>query len=738
MYGVMKVGVPPSELVETDKEAEALLALCLEKIKNDPEGYIGFDTETYGKKLPTKAKTLDWMTDVITMWSLSFKYKGVYRRWAIAAEYFYFFAPVLEHPDAKFAVYNLKYDAHIAWNCGVNIWNSQPLDVMALLQMHEENLLQYTLKKTAPLFCGLEMTPYSALFDLDVHGNKAKEFATSLLDLPKEPVADYASYDAYVHLEVFSMIQGYLQNTVTNNEGTTLWELFMGLERHMTEVLWRMERRGLPIDIDTLNSKVPILEKRMSDLKMDIVRDVGFPINVMSNPQIAEYFFTDNILPSGVEGLGLEPIKMTKGGAKGPQPSVDKSVMEGLASAGYIVAKNILSYRKIDKKKGTYFDFLKAAAEHYPDGRVHPSFKQLGAVTGRLAATAPNSMNMPRPDNDEWGIRELFVAPPGYKLIVADYAQIEMRIMADMSGDESMLGAILDGKDLHAHTVDVMNADVTYEEVVAAKNADDPTDRQKELKRMRQDGKSIGFGILYGAGPPTISANMEISDEEATEAANALGSRKLSRKITYAMKKNPLLTEDTALLQIGKYDIAADKIRQYLEAFPGVKSFMDGTPEQCRYTMSKNDDGSERDWSFEVPTEGAAPVSKSGHHKPFGYVQTLTGRFRRLRDINHSNRFFRAEAERQSVNTKIQGSAADIAKAAMVNIEFDLQLEVLEFELINQVHDEIVGLVPIEYAEEAKVLVKEIMEHPFGPDVETLKVPIPVDIHIVDNWAQAK
>lgn len=732
--------VPTVETVETDQEAAELLRLALRKVELDPKDYIGWDTETHGKKIPIKSKPLDWMTDTVTFWSMSFALddsgERKYRRWCIKGEYFYYFYPLLESPLLNIAGWNLKYDAHIAYNCGVNIWNArQPIDGLALAQTHDENRRSHGLKTCAKDWCGLSMTPYKSLFDgvRDGQGKKAKEYETSLLELwelgHKIIVADYASYDAYAHLRTVEWLIHHV-GMVPINEGYSLWDYFCDTEVPFTELLWRMERRGMYFDIDEMKRKLPDIDGRIEDIEKQINQLAGRPININSPKQIAEFLFLD---PGGLQ---LPPVKMTATN----QPSTDEEVMDALVEAGNKVAGKIIEARKLGKTRSTYIDALIKLCEHFGDHRIHPSFNQLGARTGRLSTQHPNSQNFPRPGHDEWGIRKAFTAPPGYKLIVADYEQVEMRIMAHMSGDDRMLKAIREGKDLHSFTVAAMDPEITYEEVVAAKKAEKPDDRQKFLLDKRQANKAVGFGIIYGAGPPKIATSIPITEADWQQKINEMEDKKFQRRLKNIMKNNPLLTEDKAVELVGKQAFAAQKIQEYFQVFPGVKGFMDYTPQACRHTMYYDENNDDREWSFEQRTVGAKDLSVSGHDAPFGYVRTLLGRLRRLPDIDHRKYFYKSEAERQAVNTRIQGSAADITKAAMLRIEFSKKLQKLGVSILNQVHDEIVMQVPEENAEAAAPLVTQYMEHPFGdgPEDDALCIPIPVDLKIVDRWADAK
>jgi len=731
------IDIPPPEFVGTDEEARELLRLSLRKVEEDPEDFLGWDTETHGKKLPIKKKrALDPINDTVVYWSLSFKLGEIYRRWCISQEFFHYFSPLLENPLLNIAGWNLKYDAHVAFNGNVNIWNARrPVDGLVLAQLHDENRRSHGLKSCASDWCGLKMTKYTSLFDgiLDAEGKKAREYVTSLIELVElgheDLVSNYASYDAYAHLRTVEWLIEKLTNTPIGLD-SNLWEYFLAMEMPFTEQLWRMERRGMHVNTKYLKSQIPVITERINGLERDITRAVGHPINIQSPQQLAKYFFSD-------DGLDLVPIKLTAT----QQPSTDEEVMKILVEAGVEVAQLIVECRKLHKSKSTYLDALIALSDHFKDGRIHPNFNQMGARTGRLSTENPNSQNFPRPKLDEWGIRKAFTAPPGKKLIVADYAQIEMRIMADFSGDHRMIAAIREGKDLHSYTVALTMPGVKYEEVVEAKKAeDDADDRQVWLQLQRQGKKAVGFGIIYGAGPPKISMEIEISETEWQAKIDQMNDRTFERRVTRLMKRNPLLSEEQAVEQVGRHSVAGDKIQEYFDAFPGVKGFMDQTPAICQQRMHFDQNNQKRDWDFQVRSPGAKPTSESGHSKPFGYVQTLCGRYRRLEDINHKNYFYRSEAERQSVNTRIQGSAADITKAAMLRIEFDHRLIMLGVLVLNQVHDEIVMEVPEENAEEAAVIIQHCMEHPFGdgPDDDALQVPIPVDLKIVDNWAEAK
>lgn len=809
-HGRMNLDVPPSNYIGTDEEASEFLRLCMRKVEVDHGEPLGLDTETHGLKINLpggKKKPLDWMRDTVLFWSLSFKLNGEYQRFCLPQQQLFRFIPLLENPEVLFVVWNLKYDAHVLWNSGIDIWNSGlklrskgPIDVEAMGYLVDENLQgsmslksrcaagliegdlpsfvdfwvtqeklreKYKRKFEYKLFddtvpgaayqeffenlirgtvleppCespwkSINMTKYKELFgDKDpVTGKKLKEFETNLLELPIDKVADYASLDAYAHLKQFEHAQALLERIECGKgQNRTMWDYFLEVENGITKVLWRMERRGYPVDVDYLSSLIEPIANEMAEIEREINREAGKPINLSSSsPQLGQWFFA----PKDQGGLGLKPIKMTKGGERAPKPSLDEEVLNKYAAAGVPMAKRVVRHRSLWKTKSTYIEALIFLANWHEDGRVHSQFNQFGARTGRFSSTTPNSMNLPRPDSDEWGIRKAFVADPvaakkafnkftealkngakangaprrlrlklrsaskkavkeqvkkhrKMKLIVIDYEQLEMRIMAHFSGDKAMIAAIWAGKDLHCETVSRMFPGCTYEEVVAAKKykgkyddavmqakdagttceMEPPTARQIQLVRWRQEAKTIGFALIYGAGAQNIAMQLGITKDEAQE-----------------------------------------KIDAFFRAYPGVKAFMDDT----RYEV-----------------------------KECGFVTTLIGRLRRLPTIWSTQFMIRAEAEREAINSPIQGSAADLIKAAMLSIENDDELRELEAELINQIHDELVLQCPEENCERAMPIILEYMVHslepgsPRKPGRDALDVPTPCSMKQVDNWAEAK
>lgn len=292
-------------------------------------------------------------------------------------------------------------------------------------------------------------------------------------------------------------------------------------------------------------------------------------------------------------------------------------------------------------------------------------------------SSEPNLQNIPRPSEDRFRIRDAFLPGPDMILVVADYEQLEMRLMAHFSGDEKMIGAIKDNVDLHCLTVAEMYG-IPYDDVMAAKKADKDTksgkrsapltDREIELLFYRQAAKATGFGIIYGIGGAHLAANL-----------------------TQELKR--LVTEQEGF----------DLIKKWFGVFPGVKKFIDN--------------GKMELWRV-------------------GYIETIVGRFRRFGDLNGMSKRDSAQAERQAGNARVQGTASDVAKWAMLLVEHDPLLNSLGYRLLLQIHDELMGECPIANVKPVKERVKYLMEHPFG-DLQ-LAVPLPVEVGSGYTWASAK
>jgi DNA polymerase-1 len=301
----------------------------------------------------------------------------------------------------------------------------------------------------------------------------------------------------------------------------------------------------------------------------------------------------------------------------------------------------VLTWRKLSKLKSTYIDALPPLVDERT-GRIHPSFHQLGAATGRLSASNPNVQNIPIRGAEGARIREAFIPAEGRILLSADYSQVELRIVAHYSGDTSLVEAFRDGADIHRRT--------------AAEVAGIATDEVSDEQRAR--AKAVNFGIIYGSSAFGLAAQLGIATGEAQETIDA-----------------------------------------YFARYEGVRRFLDETVE-----VAKKD----------------------------GFVRTLMGRRRYLPDLNSRNRVLRQAAERMATNTVIQGTAADLIKKAMVEVDRALVAEGVEATMILQVHDELVFETTAAALDDLKALVRARME-----GVAELSVPLTVDLDFGANWREA-
>ncbi len=405
-----------------------------------------------------------------------------------------------------------------------------------------------------------------------------------------------------------------------------LWWLYRRVEKPLQGVLARMERRGIALDVDYLRALSQELAAELVRLEEEVHRLAGHPFNLNSRDQLETVLYDE---------LGLKPSKRT---AKTGKRSTSASALETLLNEHPII-KKILQYRELSKLKGTYLDPLPKLV-HPKTGRLHTRFHQTGTVTGRLASSDPNLQNIPIRTEEGRKIRRGFVASPGHLLVVADYSQIELRVLAHLSGDENLKEIFREGRDIHSQTAAWMYG-IAREEVDIY---------------QRRAAKTVNFGVLYG-----------------------MSAHRLSRE-----------------LGIG-YGEAQAFIDRYFESYPGVRRFMEETLEKARQT---------------------------------GYVETLFGRRRYVPELNSRTRNAREAAERAAFNMPIQGTAADLIKLAMVELEPALPPGAA---LLLQVHDELVIETPEQKADETAEVVRRTME-----GVWELDVPLRVEVGIGRNWLEAK
>jgi DNA polymerase I len=409
----------------------------------------------------------------------------------------------------------------------------------------------------------------------------------------------------------------------------SLAKVYTEIEAPLVPVLVRMEEAGILLDSDYLKSMSGELGQEIAGLEQEIYKQAGETFNLNSPQQLGFVLF---------EKMGLPALKKTQ---KTKSYSTGAETLEELARRGYPIAQLLLRYRELTKLKSTYIDALPEMVG--PDGRIHTRFNQAVAATGRLSSTTPNLQNIPVRTELGQRIRRAFVAPPGQVLLVADYSQIELRILAHIAEEKALIDAFAAGEDIHRATAAVVLG--VAPELVNAE--------------QRRAAKTINFGILYGMSAFGLSQELKISTKEADKFITA-----------------------------------------YMDRYPGVKRYMEETLE-----------GAERE----------------------GKVETLYGRVRWMPDIKSKNWNLRENARRMAINARIQGTAADILKLAMIAVDRRLRDEQPGARLLLTVHDELVLEVPEEQVEPVAQLVKAEME-----GVADLKVPLVVDTGSGTSWYEAK
>ncbi len=521
--------------------------------------------------------------------------------------------PLLESEAVPKLGHHLKFDTHILANYGITL-RGQRYDSMLESYVLNSVATRHDMDSTAERYLGIRTIHFE-----DVAGKGAKQITFNQVDVDR--AAEYAAEDADVTLRLHQAIWPQIEAL------PRLENLYETIEQPLVSVLYRMERTGVLVDRALLKAQSAELAARMLELQAQAHAEAGGAFNVDSPKQLQEILFGK---------LGLPVIRKTPTG----QPSTAEDVLEELA-ATYALPRLILEYRGVAKLKSTYTDKLPEQIDEQT-GRIHTSYQQGVAATGRLSSSDPNLQNIPIRTPEGRRIRQAFVAPPGFSLIAADYSQIELRIMAHLSGDASLLSAFAEDRDVHQAT-----AAEVFGIPLDAVSAD-----------QRRSAKAINFGLIYGM--------------------SAFG---LARQ-----------------LGIGRGD-AQRYVDLYFERYPGVKRYMDETRRQAREA---------------------------------GYVETVFGRRLYLPDIRSRNQALRQYAERSAINAPMQGTAADIIKRAMIDVDRWLQNSRTPARLIMQVHDELV----LEAADEAiEAVVQQVREH--MAQAAKLAVPLRVDVGIGRNWDEA-
>ncbi|MES2455088.1 MAG: DNA polymerase I [Bacteroidota bacterium] len=592
------------KLIDTAEQRAALVALLLQQES------ISFDTETTG----TDAN----MADLV---GLSFCIKageGYYipvPEDRVAAQVILDeFRPVWENENIGKIGQNIKYDMLVLKWHGVSI-KGVLFDTMLAHYLIDPDT-RHGMDVLSENYLN-----YSPISITTLIGAKGKGQG-NMRDVPVEKVVDYAAEDADVTLQLAEKFRPMLKEL---NAETLAREV----ENPLIYVLADIEKEGVRIDIDTLINYSKELEIDIRKFEQSVYDKCGVKFNLASPKQLGEVLF---------DKLCLDPkAKKTKTG----QYQTGEDVLLALASKSDVV-QDILDFRQLQKLKSTYVDALPLMVNP-KTGRVHTSYNQAVAATGRLSSNNPNLQNIPIRTERGREVRKAFIArDEDHILLSADYSQIELRIIADISKEENMLDAFSKGLDIHTATAAKVYG-ISIEEV-------DGT--------QRRNAKAVNFGIIYGQSAFGLSQSLGIPRKEAAEI-----------------------------------------IENYFAQYPGIKKYMSDTMNFAREN---------------------------------GFVETILGRRRYLRDINSANQTVRGFAERNAINAPIQGSAADMIKVAMINIHKDIQAQGLQSKMTMQVHDELV----FDVLKTEVEAMKAIIAHRMKTAIKTT-VPIEVEIGEGANWLAA-
>lgn len=522
--------------------------------------------------------------------------------------------PILEDTSAKKIGQHIKYDKNVLANYNIKLQGI----------LSDTMLASYVLNSVATRHdmdsLSLKYLGHNTIHFEDIAGKGAKQITFNQIAL--EEAAPYAAEDADVTLRLYEALQALLKDkgalpTVLNE-----------IEVPLSSVLAKMEQNGVLIDSQLLGQQSQTLAARILELETGVHELAGESFNLGSTKQLQHILF---------EKMSLPVVKKTPKGA----PSTSEEVLQELALE-YELPKMIMEYRGLTKLKNTYTEKLPKMI-HHRTGRVHTSYHQAITATGRLSSTDPNLQNIPIRTPEGRQVRQAFIARPGYKVVAADYSQIELRIMAHLSKDKGLVSAFSSGKDIHSAT--------------AAEVFDVPLDEVSVNER--RSAKAINFGLIYGMSAFGLSKQLNIS----------------------------------------RYD-AQQYMDLYFERYPGVLDYMESTRESAKQN---------------------------------GYVSTVFDRRLYLPDIKASNAMRRKGAERAAINAPMQGTAADIIKKAMIEVDAWInEIQDEDILMIMQVHDELVFEIKEERVEEYVAKIKSLMEKAVALDV-----PLVVDVGIGNNWDEA-
>ena len=633
MFVTVDESKPTEQKTIVEGEEETVGLTAEKNINNTPHNYTLIDTEEKIKQLIGElmgveeisfdTETTGTYAHDVQLVGLSFSYKiseGYYIPCPKTEEeinaMLEHFKPLFADASKKWIGQNVKYDLIVLKWYGVHV-TGQFFDTMLAHYLIEPE------GRRSMDYLSAQYLQYEPVPIEDLIGKKGKN-QLSMKDVELEKIKEYAAEDADITLQLKETFAPLIKEKKVE-------KIFHEVEIPLLNVLLDMEFEGVRIDKDFLSDYSKQLEKEAATFEENVYATAGVRFNLASPKQLGEVLF---------DKLKIDPkAKKTKTG----QYATGEDVLQKLAAEHKIV-DDILGFRELTKLKSTYIDALPLMINR-KTGRVHTSYSQAVAVTGRLSSNNPNLQNIPVRTERGREIRKAFVPrDKNHVLISADYSQIELRIVAAISGDPNMCEAFKQGKDIHTATAakvyNIEEADVT--------------------KEMRYKAKSVNFGIIYGQGAFGLAENLKISRGEAKEI-----------------------------------------IDNYKKQFPNIQQYMD---DQIKFAQTN------------------------------GYVETLWGRKRWLKDINSGNFTVRGYAERNAINMPIQGTAADMIKAAMIKIHRQFKEQKIQSKMILQVHDELVFDALRDEAELIKPIIIECMQSalllPNG-------VPANAELGVGENWLEA-
>ena len=521
--------------------------------------------------------------------------------------------PILEDPKIKKVGQNLKYDTSVLAQHGIDL-KGIAYDTMLESYVINSVATRHDMDSLAQHYLEVETTSFT-----EIAGKGASQLTFNQISL--EQAGPYAAEDADITLRLHHALWPQVKAVLP------LKTLFEEIELPLIKVLSRIERTGALVDDTLLFQQSQELAERLAELETQAWELAGQQFNLASPKQLAEILFTK---------LEIPVLKKTAKGA----PSTKEEVLQELA-LDYPLPKVLLEHRGLAKLKSTYTDKLPVMINP-TTRRIHTSYHQAGTATGRLSSSDPNLQNIPIRTAEGRRVRQAFIAPEGHRLIAADYSQIELRIMAHLSGDQNLLKAFEQGQDVHR---------ATAAEVFGINLAQVTIDK-------RRSAKAINFGLIYGMSAFGLAKQLNIGRKQA-----------------------------------------AEYIELYFQRYPGVQDYMN----QVRHSAAEK-----------------------------GYVETHFGRRLYLPEINSRNGMRRQAAERTAINAPMQGTAADIIKLAMINVDNWLRNQKLKSRMIMQVHDELVLEVPESEHQQVIIGIKECMEN-----AASLQVKLVVDVGVGDNWDEA-